>query len=196
MINRGAPVYNDAGLGTHLSDITALLGQATSGHPSEQTELFEAIQKELRQLAGAAMRRERPDHTLQPTALVNEAWIRLVAKPVSWESRAAFLRAAAHIMREILVDHARAHGALKRGGGREKLPLLDPMALTLFEPETVLAIDAALDKLDPRSRQVVELRYFAGLTVEETARVLNVAEKTVKRDWSFARAWLEGELRK
>ena len=179
-----------------MGDITALLKQATSGHPSEQTELFEAIQKELRQLAGSAMRRERPDHTLQPTALVNEAWIRLVAKPVNWESRAAFLRAASHIMREILVDHARAHRALKRGGDREKLPLLDPMALTVFEPETVLAIDAALDKLDPRSRQVVELRYFAGLTVEETARVLNVAEKTVKRDWSFARAWLEKDLRK
>jgi RNA polymerase sigma factor (TIGR02999 family) len=144
------------------------------------------------------MRRERPDHTLQPTALVNEAWLRLIAKPVSWESRAAFLRASARIMREILVDHARARGAIKRGGDREKISLLDPMALAEFEPETLLAVDAALERLgglDARGRQVVELRYFGGLTIEETAKVLDIAAKTVTRDWNFARAWLEKELR-
>ena len=181
-----------------MSDITVLLEQAASGHSSAPAELLHAIHAELRGLARTAMRRERPDHTLQPTALVNEAWLRLVAKPVSWESRAAFLRAAARVMREILVDHARARGAMKRGGDVEKIPQLDVMAVAEVEPETLLAIDAALDRLgdlDARVRQVVELRYFAGLTIEETAKVLAVGEKTVKRDWNFARVWLEKELR-
>ncbi len=182
----------------HLADITALLEQAAGGNPSAPAELLEAIHSELRQLARSAMRKERRDHTLQPTALVNEAWLRLVAKPVSWESRSAFLRASAHVMREILVDHARARGAIKRGGNIEKVSLLDPMALAENEPSTLLAIDAALEKLailDARVRQVVELRYFGGLTVEETAKVLGISPKTVVRDWSFARAWLEKELR-
>jgi RNA polymerase sigma factor (TIGR02999 family) len=181
-----------------LADITALLEQAAEGNSSAPAELLEAIHAELRQIARSAMRRERRDHTLQPTALVNEAWLRLVAKPVSWESRSAFLRASAHVMREILVDHARARGTIKRGGDIEKVSFLDPMALAENEPSILLAIDAALEKLailDARVRQVVELRYFGGLTIEETAKVLGIASKTVVRDWSFARAWLEKELR-
>lgn len=158
----------------------------------------DGLHAELRRLARAAMARERPDHTLQPTALVNEAWLRLVGQPARWESRAAFLRASARVMREILVDYARGRAALKRGERRPHLPLTDTVELAGLDPETLLAIDRALTRLashDPRGRQVVELRYFAGLTLGESARVLNLSVKTVTRDWNFARAWLERELR-
>jgi len=144
------------------------------------------------------MRHERPDHTLQPTALVNEAYLRMVGKPVSWESRAEFLRAASRVMREVLIDHARARGAVKRGGDRNRVELHDAVGLAESEPEIFLALEDALRKLgerDPRSLEIVELRYFGGLSREETARVLKVSLKTVARDWNFARAWLEQELR-
>jgi len=146
-------------------------------------------------MAGRAMGGERRDHTLQPTALVNEAYLRLAGKPASWESHAEFLRTLGRVMREILVDHARRRGAAKRGG--EKLELLDCMAMAEYDPATMLAVDAALNKLeevDPRGRQIVELRYFAGLTVEETAQVMNLSAKTITRDWNFVRVWLEREL--
>lgn len=180
-----------------MTDITVLLAQAAEGHTKARDSVLEALQRELHRIASQAMRRERPDHTLQPTALVNEAWLRLVAKPVAWESRAEFLRASSRVMREILVDHARKRGTVKRGGDWQKLPITDPIALAEFEPEKLLAIEDALTRLaehDSRARQVVELRYFGGLTIEETAQVLDVAVKTVTRDWHFARAWLESEL--
>lgn len=181
-----------------MNDISALLEQAAGGEDIAQRRLAEALHAELHKLARQAMRRERPDHTLQPTALVNEAWLRLVARPVSWDSRAEFLRASARTMREILVDHARTRGALKRGGDRQRVELHDPVAMAELDPDTLLAIDVALDKLgkhDARSRQIVERRYFGGLTLEEIAQVLDVTIRTVTRDWSFARAWLEKELR-
>lgn len=181
-----------------MDDITRLLRNAAEGDSSSSQALYAEVYSELRGLAARAMRRERQDHTLQPTALVNEAWIRLVSNPEGWESRAALLRASAQLMREILIDHARHRGRLKRGGDRMRVELRDPVALAVYDPETMLLLDSALEKLgklDPRSRQVVELRYFAGLSAAETAEVMSLAVKTVTRDWNFARAWLEKEIR-
>jgi len=180
-------------------DITLLLQQAGSGDPDIERQVFEALYAELRRLAGYQMRKERVNHTLQPTALVNEAYLRLIgAKSITWESRAHFLNAASQIMRRILIDHARAVQSAKRPGAWQRVEFDDAMPGVATEPETVLAVDAALTKLgklDARQARIVELRYFAGLSVEETAKVVGVSEKTVKRDWAMARAWLEGELR-
>lgn len=180
-------------------NITLLLQQAGSGDPDIERQVFEALYAELRRLAGYQMRKERVNHTLQPTALVNEAYLRLIgAKSINWESRAHFLNAASQIMRRILIDHARAVQSAKRPGARQRVEFDDAMPGVVTDPETVLAVDAALTrlaKLDARQVRIVELRYFAGLSVEETAKVVGVSEKTVKRDWAMARAWLEGELR-
>jgi RNA polymerase sigma-70 factor (ECF subfamily) len=180
-------------------DITLLLQQAASGDPDIERQVFEALYAELRRLAGYQMRKERVNHTLQPTALVNEAYLRLIgSKSIAWESRAHFLNAASQIMRRILIDHARAVQSAKRPGARQRVEFDAAMPMVVTEPETVLAVDAALTKLtglDARQARIVELRYFAGLSVEETAKVVGVSEKTVKRDWAMARAWLEGELR-
>lgn len=181
-----------------MADIGGLLRQVAAGDGSQRKTLYEGIHEELRALARSAMRRERQDHTLQPTALVNEAWLRLSSPAVNWECRAEFLRISARLMREVLFDHARRRNAEKRGGGRARVDLDDPAAPADWHPEMILAIEAALKKLaalDARSCQIVELRLFTGLTVEETASVLNLSEKTVVRDWNFARAWLERELR-
>lgn len=154
------------------------------------------VYAELHKLASAAMRRERRGHTLQPTALINEAYLRLANQPDSWESRAHFFGAAARAMRQILIDHARKRHRAKRDG--VKVELHDSDAIFEAKPEEVLALEAALDELggiDLRSLRIVELRYFAGLTVEETAALVGVSPKTVKRDWEFARVWLESRLR-
>ena len=174
--------------------------QPPPGTPEGDPEYYELIHSELRKLAGAAMRHERADHTLQPTALVNEAFLRLQRdRPDTWNSRGHFFGAAAKVMREILVDHARAYTSQKRGGAQKiKLQLSDTVAFYESEPELVLAIDAVLDRLralDPRAAQVVELRYFTGLSIPETAETMGVSAKTVKRDWEFARVWLEQQLR-
>ncbi len=146
------------------------------------------------------MRKERADHTLQPTALVNEAYLRLThTEPKNWDNRAHFFSAAARAMREVLIDHARVHCAEKRGGDRPiRIELTDGLACQTAHPELLLALDAVLDRLreiDPRAAQVVEFRYFSGLSVEETAIAMEVSPKTVKRDWNFARVWLERQLR-
>lgn len=181
------------------SDITLLLEQAGSGDLDVERQLFEALHGELRRLAGYQMRKERANHTLQATALVNDAYLRLVgARPVAWESRVHFLNAASQVMRRILIDHARAAQSVKRPGARQRVELDDAIPGVVTEPETVLAVDTALTKLarlDARQARIVELRYFGGLSVEETAKAAGVSEKTVKRDWAMARAWLEGELR-
>ena len=180
-----------------MSNITQLLEQA--GEPDANSQLFELVYSELRQLAAACMRTERPDHTLQPTALVNEAYLRLVGgEGVSWQGRAHFFGAAGRVMRRILVDHARARNSAKRGGIREKLELLDNMATSEHGPETLLAVDAALEglgRIDPRCVRVVELLFFAGMSQEEAAEVMGVSVKTLKRDWQFARVWMERQLR-
>jgi RNA polymerase sigma factor (TIGR02999 family) len=146
------------------------------------------------------MRRERPDHTLQASALVNEAYVRLIGNgPVSWESRAHFFVTAAQTMRRVLIDHARRHVAEKRGGAGVRIDLNENIAaVENTESGRMLDLDRALTRLavlDARQARVVELRFFAGLTVEQTAEVMAISEKTVKRDWAVARAWLEGEIR-
>lgn len=180
------------------ADVTGLLVAWSNGDAAAGSRLVDAVYGELRRLARGYLRRERLDHTLVPTALVHEAYLRLVdQRRVRWQSRAHFFAIAAHVMRRILVDHARAHAAAKRAAGA-KVPLQDVDAGTDPPQVDVLALDAVLDKLaaiDPRHSQLVELRFFGGLTVEETATALGVAPVTVKRDWALARAWLYRELR-
>lgn len=183
-----------------MAEITRLLNATAAGDTSAQTELIDAVYQELHRLASSYMRREhRPDHTLQPTALVNEAYLLLIGdNPVNWDNRAHFYSAAAKTMRRILIDHARSHRAVKRSGSLERVQLDDALIAVDAKANELLELDAALDRLallDARQARVVELRFFGGLTVEETAKVAGISEKTVKRDWALARAWLENELR-
>lgn len=181
-----------------MNDVANLLDRAAQGDGTVNPELFAALHGELHTLARAAMRSERKDHTLQPTALVNEAFLRLVKTPISWESRAQFFSASARVMRRILIEHARANHAHKRQGDRQKMEFQEPMAMVESDPEELLSIDSALERLaefDPRAEHIVELRFFVGMSVEETAKILALSEKTVQRDWEFARVWLERELR-
>jgi RNA polymerase sigma-70 factor, ECF subfamily len=179
--------------------ISALLAGARTGDSSCESRLFEAVYAELRRMAAGQLRNERRDHTLQPSALVNEAYIRLLgAVEIGWDNRAHFFKTAAGVMRNILVDHARAKRAYKRDGRLERVELdWEPAAFADGDIERVIAVDEALKKLaewDERQAKVVELRYFAGFDVVETAEILGVSEKTVKRDWSMAKAWLQTQL--
>jgi len=181
-----------------VSDVTALLVAWSNGEEAAGGVLMKTVYGELRRLAGGYMVKERAGHSLPPTALVHEAYLKLVdQRRVRWQNRAHFFAIAAHQMRRILVDHARGHGAAKRGA-RATVPL-DDIDVGGEPPDVdVLALDRALDKLaelDPRQSRLVELRFFGGLTVDETAAVLGVAPVTVKRDWSLARTWLYRELR-
>ena len=181
-------------------DVTELLGRWSDGDPSAREQLMPLVFEELRRLARGFFRGERGDHTLQPTALVNEIYLKLVdQKRVSWQSRAQFYKFAATLMRRVLVDHARGKGAAKRGSGRTPVPL-DEVLLTIdaADPELILAVDECLERMaavDPRQARVVELRYFTGLTLEEIAEAEDVALSTVKRDWKMAKLWLLNELR-
>jgi RNA polymerase sigma factor (TIGR02999 family) len=156
------------------------------------------VQTELRHIARRYMRMESPGHTLQTTALINEAYLRLVDQDrVNWQNRAQFFGVAARIMRHILVDHARASRRGKRGGGMQHLPLDEGLVFSPAKSASLIALDEALLRLanfDPRKAQVVELRYFAGMSVEETAEVLHISGNTVIRDWSLAKVWLKREL--
>ena len=158
------------------------------------------VYDELKRLAKTYMRRERSGHTLQTTALVHEAYLRLVKQQdMFWESRSHFFGIASQLMRRILIDHARGQLRAKRGGKKHVLPLDDAIVYSPRRAEELLNLDAALDRLsrlDARQSRVVELRFFGGLSVEETAEFLRVCSKTVKRDWSMARAWLHAELEK
>jgi RNA polymerase sigma factor (TIGR02999 family) len=164
--------------------------------PDARQRLMSAVYDELYRLASGYMRRERPGHTLQASALVNEAYLRLVGHEIDWESRRHFYVTAAQTMRRILIDHSRRRASEKRAGQWRRVTFDEGLPID-GPAEDMLDLDAALDKLatlDPRQAQIVELRFFAGLTVEETAASLGISEKTVKRDWAVARAWLEGEL--
>jgi len=184
------------------ADVTQLLGDLTAGDKAAGGLLLPLVYEELRQLAGACFAKERSDHTLQPTALVHEAYLRLVHEPDSrWESRAHFFRVAALAMRRVLVNHARDRQRLKRGGAEgHRLPLQDfDVADDGQGPPTpdVIALDAALADLglvDPRKEQVVQLRYFGGFNIDDTARILDISPAQVKRDWTTARAFLLREL--
>lgn len=178
--------------------VTAILDELRRGTPGASAELFRVVYAELKGLANAAMRRQPTGHTLQPTALVHETYLRLVGDGVRpWQDRAQFFGSAAKAMRSILVDFARARGAEKRGGDRHRVPLEDDRAAPEGDEE-VLAVHEALERLERISAElaaVVELRFFGGLSVEETAAALNVTERTVYRMWNQARAWLYREIR-
>jgi len=176
-------------------EVTQLLGDWSSGDKGALEKLFPLVQPELHRLAHHYMIRQRPGHTLQTTAILNEAYLRLVddTKRV-WQGRTHFIAAAAQLMRRIMVDHARERHSLKRGGGGALKVTLDEAAwVTERRSEELLALDEALEKLaaqDPRKGQIVELRYFGGLTVEETAEFLKLSQRTVERDWTMAKSWL------
>jgi RNA polymerase sigma factor (TIGR02999 family) len=178
-------------------DVTQLLAEAKAGDKDAENRVLSLVYDELRRIAHASMRRERDGHTLQATELAHEAYIRLVANGKDWENRAHFYAIAAKTMRRILVDYARARNALKRPQG--KRVDLNEMDLRFeIDPTEVLALDRALTKLaewDARRSRVVEMRIFGGLSETEIANVLDIGVRTVKRDWSLARAWLYGELR-
>jgi RNA polymerase sigma factor (TIGR02999 family) len=182
-----------------MSDVTTILSAIEQGDPHAAEQLLPLVYDELRKLATHKMAQEGPGQTLQATALVHEAYLRLVdvAKTPLWNSRGHFFAAAAEAMRRILVDRAREKLALKRGGDRKRVPLeeVDPPASTL--PEDLLALDEALERLtrlDATAGQLVKLRYFAGLSVEQAAATLNLATATAYRHWTFARAWLHSQV--
>jgi RNA polymerase sigma factor (TIGR02999 family) len=178
-------------------EVTRLLISWSGGDQSALDQLVPAVYRELRRLAAAYLRRERRDHTLQPTALVHEAYLRLVdQKSVECRSRAYFFGIAANLMRQILVNHAERHKAAKRGGGN-KVPLEEGAVLAQQPPVDLLALNQALEKLallDPRQSRIVELRFFGGLTEKEIAEVLEVSPITVKREWRMAKAILHNQL--
>ena len=180
-------------------DVTALLVEIANGNQAAQEKLVPLVYDQLKRLARRYMRRERADHTLQTTALVHEAYLKLVGQhSPHWQGRAQFYGIAAQLMRRILIDHARRDLREKRGGSQVILPLEEGLAFTPEHSEDLLKLDEALDrlsKLDPRQSRIVELRFFGGLSVEETSRFLNVSPITVKRDWAVAKVWLYGELR-
>ena len=176
-------------------DITKLLVAAREGNRQASDQLLPRVYDELRALAGSLMRQERPDHTLQATALVHEAYLKLVDQTrVQWHDRAHFFAVAAQALRRILVDHARTHDREKRGGGQARVPLQDELVAFYEQQVDLIALDEALVQLaarHPEHARVVEMRFFSGLTVDEIAGVLNVTSRTVANKWRFARAWLQ-----
>jgi RNA polymerase sigma-70 factor, ECF subfamily len=186
-------------MGKALPDVTGLLGAWANGDEAAHAQLLEVVYGELRRLARGYLRRERVDHSLRPTALVHEAYLKLVdQRRVRWHNRSQFFAIAAHLMRRILVDHARRRLALKRGAGaRVPIEGIEPAATP--EYVDVLALDAALARFAqryPRQAQLVELRFFGGLTGDEIAAALGIAPISVKRDWALAKAWLFREIRR
>ena len=181
------------------SNVTQLLIAWSNGDPIALDQLMPLVQRELHRIANYHFRRERPGHTLQSTALVNEVYLKLInQRNVDWQNRAHFFAIAARLMRRILVDHARARQVAKRGGGASKISFDEGAILSVERSDEIVALDHALANLaalDQRKSQVVELRFFGGLSVDETAKALNISSNTVMRDWSTAKAWLHRELR-
>jgi RNA polymerase sigma-70 factor, ECF subfamily len=179
-------------------DVTKLLIQLSQGDHEVVDEIFPLIYDELKRIAGGYLRNERGDHTLQPTALVHEAYLKLIDQTrVSWQNRAHFIGVAAQVMRRILVDHARGRAAEKRFGKLDKLQLDENVDKAVEMSGELVALDdalKALEKVDPPLAKLVELRYFGGLTFEETAEVMGISLRTAKRHWQLARAWLQRHL--
>jgi len=180
--------------------ITQLLERWSQGDEEALDRLMPLVYDELHRLAGAYLRREHREHTLQPTALVNEAYLKLIQQHnIRWQNRAQFYGVAAQLMRRILVDHARAHYATKRGGDRINVSLKNIGAFGEQPDADLLALHDVLNRLaeiDPDQSRIVELRFFGGLTIEETAEVMHVSHSTVEREWKIAKAWLKRELTK
>lgn len=178
-------------------EVTELLVAYSAGEAGALERLIPLVYDELHRRAGYYLRQERRDHTLQATALVNEAFLRLVDQNIPWQNRSHFFGVAAQVMRRILVDHARHHAARKRGGDQQKLSLDETIAVSGERPVDLLALDEALErlaKMDAEKCKLVELRYFAGLSVEETAEAMGMSVATVMRHWSMAKAWLRREM--
>lgn len=177
--------------------VTRLLQNLNEGNVGAADELIPLVYSELRKLAAHYLKSEREGHTLQPTALVHEAFLRLVEQETEWQNRNHFFAMAANLMRRILVDYARGHKAEKRGAAAEKIALEDAFVFVKEKPAEMIALDEALEelaKIDPRRAKVVELRFFGGLSNEDIAQVLNVHSNTVLRDWKLARAWLKTQI--
>jgi RNA polymerase sigma factor (TIGR02999 family) len=186
-------------MGEPAGEVTRLLGELSRGRREVEADLIPLIYHELRRLAAAQMKRERSGHTLQPTALVHEAYLRLAGQHADWQNRAHFFAVAAQAMRRVLLDHARQHHAGKRGSQGQRITLEEGLAVTSDPLDEVLAVDECVTRLaaiDPRQARLVELRFFAGLSVEESAQALGISEITAKRDWASAKAWLSRELRR
>jgi RNA polymerase sigma factor (TIGR02999 family) len=183
---------------TAPGEVTRLLADASRGNPQALSQLMPLIYEELRAIAARHLRSERPDHTLQTTGLVHEAYLRLVDQNQTWQNRSHFFAIAAMAMRRVLVDHARASQAAKRGGPNTVLPLEEALVVGTDDSwPDLLDLDGALSRLaelDPRMARLVELRFFGGLTVDETAELLEISPRTVKREWRTARAWLRREI--
>jgi RNA polymerase sigma-70 factor (ECF subfamily) len=181
-------------------DVTVLLKRVNAGDESAPGKLLELVYADLRHLAGAYMRGERANHTLQATALVHEAYLRLVDwQNVSWENRAQFFAVAAQVMRRVLVDHARGKNAAKREGSQQRLALDEAVSFSNEKDFDLLTLEDALnslEKLDPRQAKIVELRFFGGLSMEEAAHVMKISPTTVKREWTIAKAWFQRELQR
>ena len=181
-----------------MSEVTAILSRAQAGDPRAAEALLPLVYDELRRLAAHKMSHESPGHTLQPTALVHEAWLRLVRTPdQSWQNRAHFFRTAAECMRRILIDNARRKRQLRHGGGQHRLPLTDLDLAADQDNQRLLHVDEALDRLaaqDPAKAEIVKLRFFVGLENREIAELLGVSERTIERGWRFAKAWLLAEF--
>jgi RNA polymerase sigma factor (TIGR02999 family) len=180
-------------------DVTRLLIEWTGGSQHAMEELLPLVYDELRRLAGSYLRRERSDHTLQSTALVHEAYLRMVdQRSVTWQGRAHFFGIAAQMMRRILVDHARGRDAAKRGSGACKITLDEGLLAPAERDINLVALDQALEmlaKLDPKQARIVELRFFAGLSIEDAAEILKISPATVKREWAMAKAFLTRQMK-
>ncbi len=185
-------------MGPASHEVTKLLKDWGTGDESVPEKLMPLVYEELRRLAHQYMRREKPGHTLQTSALVNEAYVRLADQSqIQWESRAHFFGIAALLMRRILVDEARRRNFAKRGGGAIRVSLNETTAVAQGQSASVMALDEALkslEKIDPRKSRIVELRFFGGMSIEETAEALKVSPGTVMREWTFARAWLRNQM--
>jgi RNA polymerase sigma-70 factor, ECF subfamily len=184
-------------MSSNPKDITLMLEKARGGNQEMASRLVALLYDELRRLASFYLKHERPDHTLQATALVNEAYLRLLGQNVAWKNRNHFFGIAAQQMRRILVDYARRQHRAKRGGPAVKVSLDDAMIVSNENPEQILAVDEALGRLaalDPQQARIVELRVFAGLTVDEVAEVMGISVPSVKREWTIARAWFSREI--
>lgn len=179
-------------------DVTQLLQAMRAGDEKATAQLLPLVYHELHRLARSYMRRERQDHTLQATALVNEAYLKLAHGNVDWANREHFIGVAANVMRRVLVDYARQHRAEMRGGGRKRVELEEGLAITSENIDDVLMVDELLERLKtdrPRQARVVELRYFGGLSFDQIAPLLEISSRSVKRDWALARIWLFQQMR-
>jgi RNA polymerase sigma-70 factor, ECF subfamily len=179
------------------ADITKLLRQAAVGDARAESQLFEAIYAQLKTIARGMLARERRDHTLEPTALVHETFLRLRGRGIDWQDRGHFFAVAARAMRRVLVDHARARLAKKRPQSDERVPVEESLEFSAADPVTVLAVDDAVTRLatvDERQARIVEMRFFGGLTEEEIAEAFGISSRTVKREWRVARLWLFSQL--